>query len=144
MSADPTTIIAALVIVLIGKWLQPSGFPQNVERTHRIVSGQDVILQALGMITIHNLTIMLRTDEVSGVRGRAATSIICCAGVRVFCTTICLKPASSSSSKSLKGHAAPKGAGGWAGGSKGAGGFSLLARYFSFPQLTFRLRKGET
>ena len=33
MSADPTTIIAALVIVLIGKRLQPSGFTQNVERT---------------------------------------------------------------------------------------------------------------
>ena len=43
MSADPTTIIAALVIALIRKWLQPSGFTQNVQRTHRIVSGQDVI-----------------------------------------------------------------------------------------------------
>jgi hypothetical protein len=89
MSADPTTIIAALVIVLIRKWLQPSGFTQNVERTHRIVSGQDVILQALGMITIHNLTIMLRTDEASGVRGVAATtSAMCCSGVRVFCAAI--------------------------------------------------------
>jgi hypothetical protein len=28
-----------------------------------------VILEALGIITIHNLTIMPRTDEASGVRG---------------------------------------------------------------------------
>ncbi len=60
---------AALVIVLIRKWWQPSGFTQNVERTQGIVSGQDVILQALGIITSDNLTIMLRTDEASGVRG---------------------------------------------------------------------------
>src|SRR6476469_6574087 len=39
---------AALVIVLIRKWLQPSGFTQNVHCTHRIVSGQDVTLQSLG------------------------------------------------------------------------------------------------
>jgi hypothetical protein len=52
--------------VIIRKWLQSSGFTQNVERTHRIVSGQDVILQALGIITIHDLTIMLPTDEASG------------------------------------------------------------------------------
>jgi hypothetical protein len=52
--------------MLIRKWLQSSGFTQNVERTHRIVSGQDVILQALGIITIHDLTIMLPTDEASG------------------------------------------------------------------------------
>ena len=46
---------AVLFFVLIGKWLQPSGFTQDVERTQGIVSGQDVILQALGIITIHNL-----------------------------------------------------------------------------------------
>src|ERR1700745_1811411 len=63
---------AAQVIVLIRKWLQPSGFTQNVHCTHRIVSGQVVILQALGIITIHNLTIMLRTHEASGVRGSPA------------------------------------------------------------------------
>ena len=45
---------AALVIVLIRKWLQPSGFTQNVQRTQRIVSGQDVILQSLGVITSHS------------------------------------------------------------------------------------------
>ena len=60
---------AVLFFVLIGNWLQPSGFTQDVERTQGIVSGQDAILQALGIITIHNLTIMLRTDEASGVRG---------------------------------------------------------------------------
>ena len=60
---------AVLFFVLIGKWLQRSGFTQDVERTQGIVSGQHVILQALGIITIHNLTIMLRTDEASGVRG---------------------------------------------------------------------------
>jgi hypothetical protein len=51
MSADPTAQIAALVIVILRKWLQPSGFTQNVERTHRIVSGQGMIFQAIGMIT---------------------------------------------------------------------------------------------
>ena len=84
MSADPTTIIAALVIVLIRKRLQASGFTQNVERTQGIVSGQDVIMQALGIIRSHNPTIMLWTDEGSGVRGRAATSIICWSGSGVL------------------------------------------------------------
>ena len=37
MSADPTTIIAALFVVLIRKWLQPSGLTQDVERTQGIV-----------------------------------------------------------------------------------------------------------
>ena len=45
---------AVLFFVLIGKWLQPSGFTQNVERTHRILSGQDVIFQSLGVITSHS------------------------------------------------------------------------------------------
>jgi hypothetical protein len=40
--------------VLLRKWLQPSGFTQNVQRTRGIVSGQDVILQALGVITRHS------------------------------------------------------------------------------------------
>src|SRR5271166_5762469 len=35
---------AALVIVLTRKWLQPSGFTQNVQRTQRIIGGQNVIL----------------------------------------------------------------------------------------------------
>jgi hypothetical protein len=48
------------------KWLQPSGFTQNVQRMQGIVRAQDVMLQALGIITIHNLTITLRTDEASG------------------------------------------------------------------------------
>jgi hypothetical protein len=39
--------------VLIRNWLQPSGCPQNVQRTHKIVSGQDVTLQSLGAITRH-------------------------------------------------------------------------------------------
>ncbi len=34
--------------------MQPSGFTQNVERTQRIVSGQYVILQSLGVITSHS------------------------------------------------------------------------------------------
>src|SRR5258705_13675827 len=33
---------ADLVIVLIRKWLQPSGFTQNVQRTQRIGSGQGI------------------------------------------------------------------------------------------------------
>ena len=45
---------AALVIVLIRKWSEPSGFTQNVQRTQRIVSGQDVILQSLGVIRSHS------------------------------------------------------------------------------------------
>jgi hypothetical protein len=44
---------AAPVIALIGKWLQPSGFTQNVQRTQGIVSGQDMKLQSLGAITRH-------------------------------------------------------------------------------------------
>jgi hypothetical protein len=40
MSADPTTIIAALVIVLVRKWLQPSGFPQNIQRTQESSVGR--------------------------------------------------------------------------------------------------------
>ena len=31
---------SALVVVLIGKWLQPSRFTHNVQRTQRIVGGQ--------------------------------------------------------------------------------------------------------
>lgn len=46
--------LAALVIMLIRKWLQPSAFTQNVQRTQWIVSRQRVILHALGMITIHS------------------------------------------------------------------------------------------
>jgi hypothetical protein len=53
MSADPTTIIAAPVIMLIGKWLQPNGFTQNVRRTQGIGSRQDMILQSVRMITSH-------------------------------------------------------------------------------------------
>jgi hypothetical protein len=34
--------------------LQPSGFTQNVQRTQGIISGQDVILQSLGVITSHS------------------------------------------------------------------------------------------
>ncbi len=59
---------AALVIVLIRKWLQPSGFTENVLRTQRIVSGQDVTLQSIGVIRSHALTIMLWTDVASGQR----------------------------------------------------------------------------
>lgn len=61
---------AALVIVLIRKWLQPSGFTQNVQRTQRIVGGECVILQSLGVITIHSSHDNDRTDEVSGQGGR--------------------------------------------------------------------------
>jgi hypothetical protein len=43
-----------MVIVLIGNGLEPSGFTQNIQRTHGIVSGQDVILQSLDAITIHS------------------------------------------------------------------------------------------
>jgi len=45
---------AAVVIVLIRKGSQPSGFTQNVQRTQRIVSGQGVMLQSLGVIKIHS------------------------------------------------------------------------------------------
>ena len=44
---------AALVIVLVRNWLQPSGFTQNVQRTQRIVKGQDVVLQSFGVIRSH-------------------------------------------------------------------------------------------
>ncbi len=53
-STSALTGSAALVIVLIRKWLQPSGFTQNVQRTQRIVSGKGVILQPLGAITSHS------------------------------------------------------------------------------------------
>ena len=39
---------------LCSQWLQPSGFTQNVQRTQVIVSGQDVMLQSLGVITSHS------------------------------------------------------------------------------------------
>ena len=39
---------------LCSQWLQPSGFTQNVQRTQGIVSGQDVMLQSLGVITSHS------------------------------------------------------------------------------------------
>jgi len=39
---------------LCSQWLQPSGFTQNVQRTQGIVSGQDVMLQFLGVITSHS------------------------------------------------------------------------------------------
>jgi hypothetical protein len=85
--------------VLIRKWLQSSGFTQNVERTEGIVSGQDMILKSLGVITSHNPH--CNAPDGRGQRGArvaATTSAMCCSGVRVFCTAICLKPASSSSS----------------------------------------------
>jgi hypothetical protein len=53
-SAGSKSASSALVIVLIRKWLQPSGFTQNVQRTRRIVDGQRLILQSLGVVTSHN------------------------------------------------------------------------------------------
>jgi len=40
--------------VLSKWWLQPSGFTQNVPRIKGIISGQDVMLQSLGVITTHS------------------------------------------------------------------------------------------
>ncbi len=45
---------SALVFALIRKWLQPSGFTQNIQRSQRIVGGQDVIFQSLGVIRSHS------------------------------------------------------------------------------------------
>jgi hypothetical protein len=76
---------AVLFFVLIGKWLQPSGFTQNVQRTQRIVSGQDMILQSLGVITSHSphdnaLDRPVGEEEPRlswpGLCGRSGTSVI--------------------------------------------------------------------
>ena len=76
---------AALVIVLIRKWLQPSGFTQNVQRTHGIVNRQGMIFQSVGVITSHS-----PHDNAPDRRARrgakvaATRSAMCCSGLRVF------------------------------------------------------------
>ncbi len=68
-SKSVLTDLATLVIVLFRKWLQPSGFTQNVQRTQRIV-GQDMILQSLGAVRSHNLDDKRWTDAAHDELGR--------------------------------------------------------------------------